>query len=354
MERERNMIERRITPVILCGGIGTRLWPRSRASAPKPFLPLIGPRSLFQEALGRCRESGFAKPIIVTGAGQLQLVDAQVNRSELGEIIIEPEPRHTATAVALAALRLPSDAVMLVCPSDHHIADRAAFHAAAVAGAELAAEGWLACLAIPATDPATRFGYVRAGERLATGGFRVIEFVEKPDSQRAGEFVRSGNYAWNAGIFAFRAGDYLDELAKSRPELCAFARDAVRNGHEEGAEFLPEPAWFNRIAGDSIDRAVMEKTDRAAMVMADMGWSDIGDWNAVRMARDKDDNGNSVHGPAELVDCRNVLVDSDGPRVRAVGLQDVIIVVDGEDILIANAASSLPPVPGRQATADES
>lgn len=331
------MIERRITPVILCGGIGARLWPRSRATAPKPFLPLIGAKTLFQEALERCQASGFGKPMIVTGADHLALVDAQSGDSEISEILVEPQPRQTAAAVALAASRLPREAVMLICPSDHHIRDRAAFRDASVAAAGLAAEGWLACLAIPAAEAATRFGYVRPGEPLRPQCYRVADFVEKPNSERAGEFVSSGNYAWNAGIFAFRAGDYLDELAKYRPEIAAAAHKAVAGGKRSGRRFSPEEASINGIVGESIDRAVMERTDRAAMVMSDMGWSDIGDWQALRRARDRDENGNSVRGAAELTECRNVLVDSDGPKVHALGLDNIIVVVDGGDILVANA-----------------
>jgi mannose-1-phosphate guanylyltransferase len=331
------MIEDRITPVILCGGFGARLWPRSRPAAPKPFLPLVGSETLFQQTLQRCRDCGFGKPIVVTGATHVDLVDSQSAGFDLAEIVVEPEARHTAAAVALAALRLPADAVMLVCPSDHHIGDRAAFREASLAAADLAAAGYLACLAVPATGPATRFGYVRPGEQLGPSAFRVLDFVEKPDITLARDFLGSGSYAWNAGIFALRAADYLDELAAHRPDIATAVRGAVAAGRKSGRHFLPEPAKFNHIDGESIDRAVMENTKRAAMVISNMGWSDIGDWQSLKQVRDKDENGNCVRGPAELIGCRDVLIDSDGPRVRAAGLENVVIIVDGDDILVATA-----------------
>lgn len=331
------MIGQRVTPVILCGGIGARLWPRSRASAPKPFLPLLGRRTLFQEALDRCRESGFGDPVVVTGSAHLDLVEKQLTGAPAAQIIVEPEPRQTAAAIALAALRLPPDRVMLVCPSDHYIGDPAAFKDAALAATRLAEEGWLTCLAIPATEPATRFGYIRAGDPIGAAGFRIAEFVEKPAADLARAFASSGDYAWNAGIFALRAGDYLSELGQCCPDIAAATRDSVARGRETDRHFYPEPEMFGAVHAESVDRAVMECTDRAAVVLADLEWSDIGDWRALRQMRDRDGNGNSVRGAADLIGCRDVLVDSDGPKIYAVGLENIVIVVDGNDILVANA-----------------
>ena len=331
-----------IIPVILCGGSGTRLWPRSRAAKPKPFLPLVGDSTLFEATLARCGDgASFGAPVVVTGTQHLAHVEAQLGGAGGATVIVEPSARNTAAAIALAALRLPEDAVMLVCPSDHHIADGAAFTAAARAAAALAAADWLVSFGIEAKTPETGFGYLRRGEAIdGSGGFKVAQFVEKPDRLRAEQFVASGEYAWNGGIFAFRAGAFLAELEAHRPAIAKAARLAVRDGREDGARFHPGAEAFAAIDSESVDYAVMENTARAAMVPADMGWSDIGNWPALRDARVADSNGNSVSGPAELVDCRNVLVESDGPRVSVIGLDDVIIVVDGGEVLVTTAAGA--------------
>lgn len=330
-----------IHPVVLCGGSGTRLWPRSRASKPKPFLPLVGEGTLFEATLARCPSAaGFADPIVVTGAAHLPYVEAQWPAGRGGETIVEPSARNTAAAIALAALRLPEDAIMLVCPSDHHIADPAAFQAAAQAAAVLAQDGWLVSFGIAATAPETGFGYLQRGEAIGDLGFKVARFVEKPDLERAKAFLADGGYAWNGGIFAFRVGTFLAELAHHRPQIAGLTRKAVALGRVDGARFHPDAEAFAGIESESVDYAVMESTTRAAMVPAQMGWSDIGNWDALLEARERDTHGNSVHGTAELVDCRNVLVESDGPRVSAIGLEDVIIVVDGDEVLVTTRAGA--------------
>lgn len=326
-----------ITPVILCGGAGSRLWPRSRLTAPKPFLPLVGTNTLFEEALIRCRDSGFGKPLIVTGAAHVEHVERLIAGFDVREIIVEPQPAQTAAAVAAAALRLPHDAVMLVCPSDHHIRSSDAFTDACLRAAELAEQGMLACLAVEAKGPETRFGYIRAGEPLGRGAFRVAQFVEKPDPATAASYFHSGRFAWNSGIFGFRAADYLQELHAFQPRLLEALREAISAGRCDFAQFYPDSSTYGCIKGDSIDRAVMEMSSRAAMIVAEIDWSDLGDWRSLKQIREKDECGNSVSGPAELVDCRNILVDTDGPKVRAIGLEDVIIVVDGDDILVTSS-----------------
>ena len=323
-----------IHPVVLCGGSGTRLWPRSRKVKPKPFLPLIGERTMFEATLDRCADPAlFAPPIVVTGKDHLIHVEEQLTVAPGAAIVVEPEAKNTAAAIALAAHLLPPAAVMLVCPSDHHIADVAAFRASAAAAAKLAAQDWLVSFGIVPTGPETGYGYIRQGEAL-NGGCRVERFVEKPDLDRARQFLAEGGYSWNGGIFAFRAGHFLDELARHRPKLAEAAERAVRDGRRDGTRFHPDPAAFAEIEGESVDYAVMEETDRAAMVPASMGWSDIGSWAALREATDADADGNSVRGRAELVDCTGVFVDSDGPRVSVIGLADVAIVVDGDEVLV--------------------
>lgn len=327
-----------IVPVILCGGSGTRLWPRSRAIKPKPFLPLVGDATLFEATLARCTpESGFAAPVVVTGTAHLEHVEQQLASRPGAAIIVEPAAKNTAAAIALAALRLPEDAVMLVCPSDHHIGDCAAFAATARAAAGLAEEGWLVAFGIEARTPETGFGYLQRGEAVGDHGYRVAQFVEKPNLERATAFLAEGTFAWNGGIFAFRVRDFLEELSRHRPAIAAAVRRAVAAGREDGHRFYPDAAAFAAIDSESVDYAVMENTERAAMVPADMAWSDIGNWQALHAARECDANGNSVTGPAELVDCRNVLVDSDSLRVSVIGLEGVIVVVDGGEVLVTTA-----------------
>ncbi|MEN9682353.1 MAG: hypothetical protein RIQ99_1572 [Pseudomonadota bacterium] len=334
-----------ITPVILCGGSGTRLWPRSRAVKPKPFLPLVGDATLFEATLARCPAGAdFADPIVVAGAAHLEHIDAQLAAAPGAHMIVEPAARNTAAAIALAALRLPEDAVMLVCPSDHHIADPAAFQRAARAAAQLAADGWLVSFGIEATAPETGFGYLQRGEPIGDLGFRTARFIEKPDLARAQQFVADGGYAWNGGIFAFRAGTFMAELAEHRPQIAAAARAAVAAGREEGNRFHPGAAEFAQIESESVDYAVMENTAHAALVPAQMGWSDIGNWDALLAARQSggagDAAGNAVRGSAELVGCRNVLVETDGPRVSVIGLEDVVVVVDGGEVLVTTRAGA--------------
>ena len=324
----------KIVPVILCGGSGTRLWPRSRKTKPKPFLPLIGERTMFEATLVRCGDAEqFAAPVIVTGTAHLEHVDEQSGKAPGATVIVEPEAKNTAPAIALAAGRLPADAVMLVCPSDHHIADVAGFRAAAAAAARLAAENWLVAFGITATAPETGYGYIKRGEPLE-GGYRVERFVEKPDLATAQTFLADGGYSWNGGIFAFRAGHFLEELARHRPALAAHAAASVSGGSQDGNRFHPDAAAFAAIEPELVDYAVMEATDRAAMVPASIGWSDIGSWAALRDATDRNHDGNSVRGSAELVDCSGVFVDTDGPRVSVIGLKDVAIVVDGDEVLV--------------------
>jgi len=324
----------KLVPVVLCGGSGTRLWPRSRATKPKPFIPLVDDEPLFIATLKRCGDPDlFAAPVVVTGAAHLDHVEAQL-AGDGGEVIVEPMAKNTAAAIALAACRMDEDDVMLVCPSDHHIADCDAFNAAAARAAQLAREGWLVAFGITPDAPETGFGYLKQGDEIGDGAWRIERFVEKPDRERAEQFLSEGGYSWNGGLFAFRAGTFMDELAAYRPAIADCARQSVASGHTEGRRFYPDADAFARIESESVDYAVMENTSQAAMVPVSMGWSDIGNWHALHAAVAGDEDGNTVRGRAELVDCRNVMVDTDGPRVSVIGLTDVVVVVDGDEVLV--------------------
>lgn len=324
----------KIYPVILCGGGGTRLWPRSRPASPKPFLPLLGERSLFQQTLDRVADSSiFATPVVVAGSQHIPLIREQ---SDIGaiDLIAEPQGKNTAPAIALAAHRLPADAVMLVCPSDHFIGDSGAFTAAATSAAKLARDGHLVAFGITPDAPETGYGYIKRGAEL-NGGFAIERFVEKPDLETAKKFLAEGGFSWNGGIFAFKAGQFLAELARHRPVMAELVCTAVENGEMRDQCFVPDAAAFGQIESDSVDYAVMERTATAAMVPATMGWSDIGNWQALRDARSAESSGRY-----ELVDCRNVMVDSDGPRVSVIGLDDVIVIVDGDEVLVTSASGA--------------
>ncbi|TYC85079.1 mannose-1-phosphate guanylyltransferase [Novosphingobium sp. BW1] len=331
----------KMVPVVLSGGSGTRLWPRSRVSKPKPFLPLIGQQTLFEEAVSRCpAELGFASPVVVTGTLHVDHVEEQLGQEPGARIIVEPCARNTAAAIALAAYSLDEDDVMLVCPSDHHIGRPAVFAAAARDAASLASEGWLVSFGIEATAPETGFGYLLCGEAITSAdgakGFRTAKFVEKPDLAKAKAFLESGDYSWNGGIFAFRVKDFRKELEQHRPQIAETVRAAVEKGRTDGRRFHPDAETFASAQSDSVDYAVMENTQHAAMVPVAMDWSDIGNWHALLVARERDDAGNahSAAGDVELVDCKNVLVDSDGPRVSVIGLENVVVVVDGGDVMV--------------------
>jgi len=330
-------------PVILCGGSGTRLWPRSRKTMPKPFLPLVGEETLFEATLARCADPAqFAAPIVVTGAAHLAHVEAQLGASGAA-IIIEPEAKNTAAAIALAAARLPAEAIMLVCPSDHHIADVPAFCAAAAAAAALAGEGWMVAFGITPTAPETGYGYIKRAAPLP-GGFAVERFVEKPDLATALGFLDDGGYSWNGGIFAFGAGAFMAQLDEHRPAMADAVRRSVAQGSADGARFHPAPGPFGEVISESVDYAVMEETTRAAMVPVAMGWSDIGNWHALRDARAGDAGGNRVRVPAqgrvEMIDCTNVMVETDGPRVSVIGLNDIAVIVDGGEVLVTTMAGA--------------
>ena len=325
-----------IVPVILCGGSGTRLWPRSRKARPKPFLPLVGKQSLFEETVSRfAGHEWFSAPVIVAGEAHRSLIEEQLGDMP-ARLLIEPVAKNTAPAIALAANLLDDDDVMLVCPSDHHIARPDAFRHAVRSAADLARDGWLVSLGITPTAPETGYGYLERGEPL-DHGYRTARFVEKPDRPRAEEFLKQGGFLWNAGIFVFTAGRLREELARHRPEMAEAVAEAARGANISDMIVRPLAEPFARIEGESIDYAVMEATDRAALVEADIGWSDIGSWTSLHDARVQDEADNSVTGRAVLVDCQNVLVDSDGPRVSAIGLHDVVIVVDGDEVLVTSA-----------------
>lgn len=343
-----------IHPVILSGGHGTRLWPLSRVHSPKPFLPLVGDTTLFQLALSRVSQDEiYAPPMVVSGAGHGVFVDQQAGHVNGLVRIEEPEGRNTAPAIGLAALLADKDAILLVCPSDHFISKDQAFQSAVRDAAKLAAQGYVVAFGIEMTAPETGYGYIKRGDAL-TIGYKVAQFVEKPDLETAMRFLADGQHCWNGGIFCVRAGTYIDELTMQRPEMAALLRKAVALGETRDGVFYPHEDSFLAIAGESIDYAVMEGAKNAAMIPVSMGWSDIGNWFALRDIRhsiEAGEGGNVASGPVELVDCENVMVHSDGPRVSAIGMKDTAIVVNGNEVLVTSltGAQSVGKLAGARA-----
>lgn len=329
-----------ITPVILSGGGGTRLWPMSTPQRPKQFLALTGERTMFALTLDRVTDrSLFSDPVIVANAAHKSLVEEQLVGP--GVMLLEPCARNTAPAIALAALSADRpDAILLVMPSDHLITDIGAFHKAIKTALPLVGDGWLVTFGITPTHPETGYGYIRVGDALSEGVHKVARFVEKPDLATAEAMLAEGNHAWNGGIFLFRADAYLAALAQHSPEILGAAKTAIANAARDHNSIAPDANAFAASPSDSIDYAVMEKAEKVAVVPVRMGWSDIGSWDALYEIGIKDAAGNSILGDARLIDAQGNLVRSDGIRINAAGVENMIIVASGNEILIVPRGKS--------------
>ena len=326
----------RITPVILCGGAGTRLWPLSRIDRLKPMVDLTGDGSLLQRtALRTADPERFAPPMLVAGASEAAALAAQLGAVGAAPslTIVEPCPRGTAAAIALAALALDEAELMLVMPSDHVIADADAFRAAVAAARPLADQGWLVTFGVAPDRPETGYGYIRRGAPLGPG-YRVARFTEKPGRATAELYLAEGGHDWNAGIFLMRADAVVAALAAHAPAILAAARAAMAGAARDGAALCPAAEALAAAPAESIDRAVMEKSDRVATVPAAMGWSDVGSWEAVHALGPHDAAGNAVSGDAIALDSRNCLVRSDGPVVVALGVDDLVVVATERAVLV--------------------
>jgi mannose-1-phosphate guanylyltransferase len=327
----------RIVPVILSGGGGTRLWPMSMPDRPKQFLALAGDRSLLADTLARVGDAAmFDAPLIVANVAHGALVAEQAAEAGVQDatIVLEPAARNTAPAIALAALAATPGAPLLVMPSDHVIADPDAFRAAIEAALPLARDGWLVTFGIAPDGPETGYGYIRVGEPVAEGVHRVGRFIEKPARAQAEAMIAEGGHVWNGGIFLFRSDVYLGALAVHGPDMLAAAQKAMDRARRSETAVLPDADAFAASPADSIDYAVMERADRVAVVPVAMGWSDVGGWDALYDIRAKDGAGNAVSGPAILDRATGNLVHSDGVRVSISGLDNLIVVASGSEVMI--------------------
>lgn len=326
-------------PVILSGGSGTRLWPLSREGYPKQFLKLVGEDTMLQATWNRVKSVAGAPPIVVAGEDHRFMVAEQLR--EVGcsnaTILLEPVARNTAPAIAVAAIeamRDGTDPLLLVLPSDHVIADVAAFQNALRLASIAAEAGQLVTFGIVPTAAETGYGYIQAA--AGEGVCSVKRFVEKPDAETAQSYLASGNYFWNSGMFLFKASAYLEALSKFQPRLLEASQDALNNAQRETDFVRLDKASFERSPSDSIDYAVMEKTDRAAVLPINVGWNDVGSWSAMWEVADQDTDGNAHHGDVISEHCKNTLAWGDERLVALLGIEDIVVVDTADAVLVAH------------------
>ena len=330
-------------PVILSGGAGSRLWPASREFYPKPMLPMFGKQTLLQDTATRLDVADSVQaPLFVCNEEHRFLVAEQIRAlgKEAEAIMLEPEGRNTAPALTLAALHLAEtdpEALMVVMPADHVIPDQAAFSAAVEQGGELAQKGYLVTFGVVADKPETGYGYINRGEEIADSGcFSVDHFVEKPDADTAKGYVDSGDYYWNSGIFVMRADRWLEEIGKYQADILAACRVSMEQGKSDADFLRADKDAFLESPSDSIDYAVMEKTDRAAVVPLETRWSDVGSWSSIWEISEQDGDGNVARGDVLTHGTKNSLLIADGRCIAAVGLDEIIVIETADAILVAN------------------
>ncbi len=338
----------KIIPVLLCGGSGTRLWPLSRKSYPKQFVPLVGEETLFQASAARLSGAGYGAPMVLTNSDFRFIVTEQLSGAGIdpGAILIEPSGRNTAPAVLAAALYLAQQepgALMLVAPSDHVVPDAAAFRAAVTAGQGAAAAGQIVTFGIKPTHAETGYGYLELDGDPGDFSPRAIglkRFVEKPDAATADTMLASGQFLWNAGIFLFSVKTILEAFRAHAPDLLAPVEASVTDGQPDLGFFRLDPGAWAGCPDISIDYAVMEKADNLTVVPFAAGWSDLGGWDAVWREAGPDENGVVTAGHATAIDCENSLIRSEdeGLEVVGIGLKDVIAVAMPDAVLVADSS----------------
>jgi len=336
-----------VYPVILCGGSGTRLWPLSRRALPKQFLPLVSERSMLQDTVLRLSGLHCGAPVVVSNDEHRFLVAEQLREIELPPSvqILEPAGRNTAPAAAVAAFWIEErhpGAVMLVLPSDHLIRDVPRFHDAVHRAARLAESGMLVTFGVTPHAPATGYGYIEQGRAIdaVPGAYRVAGFVEKPDEARARAMFAGGRFAWNSGMFAFSPARFLEELEKHRADILEGARKAWREARRDLDFTRLDAKAFAACPSESIDYAVMEKTDSAAVIPVDIGWSDVGSWSTLWEVGEKDAHGNVVRGDVHLNGVENCYVRGESRMVSVLGVKNMVVVETDDALLVAGRSEA--------------
>ena len=335
-----------ITPILLCGGSGTRLWPLSRKSYPKQFVPLVGDETLFQASARRTHAAGFAPPVVVTGSDFRFIVVEQLQQAGIdpGAVLIEPSARNTAPAVLAAVAhvrRQDPEALVLVAPADHVVPDAAAFRAAVQAGVPAAQLGQIVTFGITPDRPETGYGYLEAATAPADGqATPLTRFVEKPDAGSAAHMLAAGNFLWNAGLFLARADVLEATFTAHAPDVVAPVTAALDTAQTDLGFLRLDPEAWETAPDISIDYAVMERAPNLSVVPFSAGWSDLGGWEAVRIEMGTDDAGNATHGPATAIGCTGSLLraESTSQTLVGIGLEDMVAVAMPDAVLVAPLA----------------
>jgi mannose-1-phosphate guanylyltransferase/mannose-6-phosphate isomerase len=341
------MTKNLITPVILSGGAGSRLWPVSRHLRPKQFLKILSDQSLFSETINRVASDRFEDLFSICSEDHRFLVaeEIRLNDAGIGKIVCEPIARNTAPAIAAVATILANEApsnLMLVLPSDHVIQDVDAFHQVVETAASVAEEGFLATFGIEPTSAETGYGYIEAGDPVASvgGSYAVKKFAEKPDQKTAEHYLKSGKHVWNSGMFLFSPTVFLEEITRLQPAIINAVKSSIDQASVEGRFIHLQEQSFSEAPSLSVDVAVMERTDRAVVVPVEMGWNDVGAWPALYEANSKDASGNVVTGDVLTHDTKNSYVSSDGVLVATVGVENLIVVATDDAVLVTSQTTA--------------
>ncbi len=336
-----------ITPILLCGGSGTRLWPLSRQSYPKQFTNLVGDESLFQASARRFVGTGFNAPLVITGDGFRFIVTEQLDKIGVkpAGIMIEPEGRNTAPAAIAAAIlaeKIDPDAMILLVPSDHAIADAPAFRQAVLQGAAAAADGQIVTFGIAPTRAETGYGWLESGAQTHPGVHHLARFIEKPDHAQAEALLADNRHLWNAGVFLASAKTMIAAFQAHAPEILATVQAAVETATEDMSFTRIDPGLWAKVPEDSIDFAVMEKAKNVSVVRFDGHWSDLGSWEAVWQESSKDAVGNAMSARATGFDCENTLLRSENPEIELVGigLKNVVAIAMRDAVMVADISDS--------------
>lgn len=330
-----------LTPVLLSGGVGSRLWPVSRETHPKQFLPLAGELSMLQDTLQRTSGLEETAALVVCNEEHRFMVAEQLRQVDIkaSALILEPQGRNTAPAVALAALQAAKadpDALLLVLPADHLIQDVDAFVDAVGKALPLAQAGRLMTFGVVPASPETGYGYIKCGAAVGEDLYELERFVEKPDAATAQAYLESGNYLWNSGMFLMGAQAYLEQLQEHAPQLLACCRRAMESASVDLDFVRPDARAFEQCPSDSIDYAVMEKTDAGGVVSLDCGWSDVGAWSALWDVAERDSEGNACKGDVMLDNCRDSYFRSDSRLLAATGVDNLVVVETADAVLVAD------------------